>query len=117
MRFLKKIGLAILRGVGVVAQYAPYALAQIPPNTGIQAFDLSLGIGNIIIEIEAAIGAISAPDAKSGEQKLAAATPLVAQVILRSALMAGSKFDRELFMQGCRKITSGFADVVNSRED
>jgi len=54
----------------------------------------------------------------NGEQKLAAATPLVAQVVLQSLGAAGHKVEQpELFRQGCAEIASGRVKVMQSLHD
>ena len=51
----------------------------------------------------------------TGAMKLAAATPLVAQIIQTSELVAGHKIANEaLFIQGSQKVTSGVADILNA---
>lgn len=50
-----------------------------------------------------------------GADKLKAAAPAMAQVILRSSAMAGKQIqDPELFQRGVTKIADGWADVLNS---
>ena len=117
MSFLKKLGLAILKGVGIAVGYVPFITAQIPVGTGIKVFDTILGVAKLVVDAEVMIGAISDPSAKTGQQKLAAATPLVAQLIHQSELIAGHDIgDENLFLDGCKDIASGVAKVLNSRK-
>ena len=56
--------------------------------------------------------------ALSGQDKLKAATPAMAQLILKSDLMVGQKIKNPvLFEKGVASITSGFADVLNSLDE
>jgi hypothetical protein len=53
-----------------------------------------------------------------GPDKLKAASPLVAQIIHQSEMLAGKKIDdKVLFAAGVEKITSGMADILNSVKD
>ena len=68
-------------------------------------------IGSIIAQVEAMGQALSLP----GTQKLTAAAPLVAQVVLNSELLIGRKItDEALFTKATQEIASGMADLLNS---
>lgn len=117
MSFLKKLGLAIVKGVGVVSGLWPYIAPQIPQGSGIRVFDSILAVGDIVVKTEAIFAAVSSPEAKTGAEKLTAATPLVAQVIRQSELIAGKEIvNEDLFLEGCKDITSGVAKALNSRK-
>ena len=112
MSFLKKLGQVIAKGISVVAEYGPLALRFVPGAGPIVAAVTSelTQIAQIIVLIEAAF---QAPG--SGPDKLKAATPLVAQAILNSSLVAGHEIhDQALFLQGSSKIADGTVDVLNS---
>jgi hypothetical protein len=67
-------------------------------------------IGQVVVQTEAILQGDG-----NGAQKLAAATPLVANIVQTSELVSGHKIVNEaLFIAGCQKITSGVADVLNS---
>lgn len=69
---------------------------------------------DVVIAIEA-VGQVAGLD---GPAKMRAAAPLIAQVVLKSDFMAGKKIaDATLFQQGCQRIGSGFADVLNSLKE
>lgn len=54
----------------------------------------------------------------TGADKLTAATPAMAQVILSSDAMIGRKIkDPEKFKAGVAQITAGWADILNSLDD
>jgi hypothetical protein len=113
MTFLAKLGqflakaVAIAAGVGPLV--APYlgAKGQAIEQTAVN--DLT-SIGQVVVQAEALIQAQG-----NGATKLAAATPLIQQIVQTSELVSGHKITNEtLFTQGCSKITSGVADVLNS---
>ena len=119
MSFLKKFG-QIAGEVGKVALsvagVAPYVQAALPGQSEkIQIVSADLAqIATIAQEVEVIGQALSLP----GTQKLQAATPLVAQVILQSSLLANHKISNPaLFAQGSQKIADGMADVLNSLKD
>lgn len=100
---------------GIVTGVGPIFAASIPKAAGtitIVTSDLQQ-IAGVIQTIEAAAAAATAPI--PGAEKLQMATPLVAQAILQSSLLAGHKIaNPTLYNQGAEKIASGMADVLNS---
>lgn len=111
--FLSKLGkvlaevLVVAAGVGPVI--APFLGSKVSATAGTVVNDLT-SIGQVVVSAETLI---QTPG--SGTTKLAAATPLVSQIVMTSELVAGKKIANEaLFIQGCSKITSGTADVLNS---
>jgi len=71
-------------------------------------------IAGVIQQVELFGQALALP----GPQKLTAATPAVAQIVLQSAFMVGHKIaDPVLFQRGCMKMADGMADVLNSLKD
>ncbi|HKQ52090.1 MAG TPA: hypothetical protein VJT74_06965 [Pyrinomonadaceae bacterium] len=114
MKFLSKLGQAILKGIAIVSGIAPM-ISQIPGVSGaVQTISQDLAqIAQIIAQVEV----IGQKLGHGGPDKLAAAAPLVEQVILQSALLANRKIDKnraDLFTQGSKKIADGMADVLNS---
>ncbi len=114
--FLKKFGQVALKVTEAVAGLAPIAQAIYPKAAGeIQVVSQDLKqVADIIMQVEAVGQALQLP----GQQKLVASAPLVAQVILRSSLLANHKIENPtLFQQGAQKIADGMADILNSLED
>ena len=115
MSFLKKFGMLILKATSIVTGMGPL-FASNPSQAALVATastDLHV-ISGIILSVEAMGQALEL----KGADKLTAATPLVAQVILKSSILAGHKIkDDALFLAGSKKIADGMADVLNSLED
>lgn len=113
MNLLAKIGSIILKVTEIVAGFAPVAEAAFPSEASkvqVVSQDLSQ-IASIITQIEAAGQALQL----AGAQKLTAAAPLVAQVILQSSVLVNHTIaSSDLFKQGSQKIADGMADVLNS---
>jgi hypothetical protein len=101
------VGLSIATGVGPLLQ--PYLGSKASTVVGTTVNDLT-AIGQVVTTAEALI---QTPG--SGPTKLAAAAPLVAQIIQTSELVAGHKITNEiLFTKACQEITSAVADLLNS---
>lgn len=118
MNFLKKFGQLVANIAGVVAGIGPIFAAAIPGKAG-QAIQTGINdfeqVAGVVQTVETVFTTINGPDAKTGPEKLLAATPLVAQVILQSSALAGKKIaDPTLFQSGCAKVAGGFADILNS---
>jgi hypothetical protein len=116
MSFLKKIGSIILKASQIVGGYGPLVSATVPGSGKvIETLSADLAqIQNIIISMEAAGQALGI----AGADKLKAASPLVAQVILQSALLANREIaDQALFMKGVTEVGGGVADILNSLKD
>lgn len=113
MKWLKKVGALILKGTEFVTGFAPIAAMTFPGASGVintVSTDLA-EIADIILKVETMGQALNQP----GADKLKAATPLVAQIILQSAVLANHQIaDPALFQAGAQKIADGMADVLNS---
>lgn len=116
MTFLKKFGqvvaqiLGLVTGIGPLLGNAYPAAASAISTTG----DTLNRILGVVMSVEATGAALSLP----GPQKLAAAAPQVAQVILASAFLAQHEIaDPEKFKSAVATITSGVADLLNSLKD
>lgn len=113
MTWLKKIGQVLAAGIAVATGLGP-VLAQFfgakgQTDASNVVNDLTQ-IGQVVISAEALI---QTPG--SGATKLQAATPLVANVVKTSELLAGKEIANEtLFIQGCTEITAAVADILNS---
>lgn len=116
MTFLSKLGkvlATIVNIAGMAAGIGPilqgFLGSKVGAVVGTAVNDLT-AIGQTVLSAETII---QAPG--SGAAKLSAATPLVAQIIQTSELVAGHKIANEaLFIQGSQKITSGVADILNA---
>jgi hypothetical protein len=119
MTFLSKLGkvlatvvniLSVAAGIGpIIGPYLGSAGAKVAGAVSTAVNDLT-SIGQVVLQAEALIQGTG-----TGATKLAAASPLVAQIIKTSELVSGHKIaDEALFMAGCTKITSGMADVLNA---
>lgn len=120
MTFLSKLGkvlATIVNIAGIAAGIGPIlggflgskVSGAVSTVTGKIVNDLT-AVGQTVLMAETMIQGTG-----TGAMKLAAATPLVAQIIQTSELVAGHKIANEaLFIQGSQKITSGVADILNS---
>jgi len=113
MKFLTRLGKVLLQATQIVTGIAPFIPATQQGTYQIISRDLEQ-ISAIIAQVELFGQALGLP----GSQKLTAATPAIAQIILQSSILANHKIsDEVLFKQGCQKIADGMADVMNSLED
>lgn len=116
MKFLTKLGNVLLQVTQVVTGFAPLAKVALPgyaDKVDVVSQDLA-ELSQIIVNVEAVGQALSL----AGPQKLQAAAPLIAQVLIRSSIVANHKVaNPALFQQGATKIADGLADVLNSLED
>ena len=114
MRFLKKVGSLIVAGSRLILGISTQVQRVLPDGRIETVTDKLLEIQDVIIKAEVFGQTLSL----IGADKLKAAGPAVAQVILGSALMADRKISRpELFSSGASKIADGMADVLNSLKD
>lgn len=123
MTFLSKIGKA-MQIVGKVVQvllgFGPGITSLTPTDKDdkvwAQIVDPLTQVAHIVVQVEAMAQALDTP--LMGPDKLKMATPMVAQIILSSAIVAKHEIaNPELFKQGCASIASGMADVLNSFKD
>lgn len=116
MKLLSKIGKVALQVTSAIIGFGPLAHTVVPQHGGTvtSVIDTVTQIRAIIVQAEIMGQALGLP----GEQKLRAAAPAVAQIILMSDVLAGRKIDDPaLFHAGVTKITDGMADILNSLED
>lgn len=114
MSFLKKLGqilakvFEIVSGVGPVL--TPFLGSGAAAQTAETAVNDLTAIGQVVVQVETAI---QTPG--SGSVKLAAAIPLVANIVKTSELVSGHQIANEsLFIQGCTELAQGVVDVLNS---
>lgn len=116
MTFLSKFGSLVSKFISVLTGFGPLISAQVPGSGGVISTvskDLAQ-VADIIAQVEA-IGQVAG---LKGPDKLKAAAPLVAQVILKSSIMAGHEIhDKVLFQSASTKIADGMADLLNSLKD
>lgn len=116
MTFLAKLGKYLAMGVAVLSGLgpliSPFFGANAQKAAGVEGTvvnDLT-AVGQVVVTTEAVI---QTPG--SGAAKLAAAAPLVANIVKTSELVSGHSIQNEsLFIQGCTNITQGVAQVLNS---
>ena len=114
MTFLKKFGGLIVKGLQIVSGLQSSGL--FPTQAGaLQVVSKDLAsIAEIITQVEVMGQVLGSP----GADKLRAATPLVAQIVLQSSILARHEIaNPELFRAGCQQIAAGMADVLNSLKD
>ena len=110
MTLLSRIGSVLLTATKIVTGLAPFIPASQQGTYQVISQDLEQ-ISSIIIQAELFGQALGL----KGVDKLTAASPAVAQIILRSSILANHKIANEqLFQAGCKKIADGMADVMNS---
>lgn len=112
MSLLKKIGTIILKGTQVLLNIAPLVQAVMPGSAGvINEFNQ---IAAIIVQVEVMGQALGI----AGPDKLKAAAPAVAQIILQSSVMVHREIaDPVKFNAACATIAGGMADLLNSLKD
>jgi hypothetical protein len=112
LTFLKKAGQVIAGMAGILPLFQP-AAAMNPKIAGmLSTTEAELTkIGNVILQTEAFGNTLSL----KGPDKLKAAAPQVAQLVMASSLIAGKKIaNQALFHLGSTKIGDGMADILNS---
>lgn len=118
MTFLKKLG-QILKIVGSVSGFLPLIEPALPASA-------QKAVGNVNDKLQQALGvivtteqaAVASGAGLTGSQKLAAATPFVAQLIQQTDLLIGKKpKDEAKFAAATTQLTSALADILNSFGD
>jgi hypothetical protein len=116
MTFLSRLGSFLARGIAILTGLEPLIAplfgshAQQAANVTTSVVNDLTSVGQVVVSAEAVF---QTPG--SGAQKLAAAAPLVTNIVRTSQLVSGHKIANEsLFIQGCTNITNGVAQVLNS---
>jgi hypothetical protein len=116
MNFLKKLGTYIVKGLQIAEPFLPMLSGVIPQRAATVVKEVSddlTKVAGIIQAVEVMGQAVTSP--LPGAEKLLAATPLVAQIVLQSDMLVGHEIhDSALFTAGCKKLADGMADVLNS---
>lgn len=114
MKFLTKLGQVALKFVVGIDTFAPMVKGFTPDHIDRvidRVGDYSTQAAGVIMQAEIMGQALQL----AGPDKLRAAAPAMAQVILQSDAMIGRKIKNPaLFEQGVLKITDGWADLLNS---
>jgi hypothetical protein len=116
MKLLSKIGQIVLKTTQLLLGFGPLINSTFPDASGkvVAVVDKLTEISDVIIKVEVFGQALNL----QGSDKLKAAGPMVAQIILSSAILADKKIaDPVLFARGCTNIAGGMADVLNSLKD
>lgn len=117
MAFLKRLGQIALKVVIGIDTFGPIVKGFTPDRVDAvidRVGDYTRQSAEVIAHAEIMGQALQL----AGSQKLKAAAPAMAQVILRSDAMIGQKIhDASLFERGVLKITDGWADVLNSLDE
>lgn len=117
MKFLTKLGQIAAKFVIGIDTFAPMVKGFTPDHIDRvidRVGDYSTQAARVITQAEIMGQALQL----AGKDKLTAAAPAMAQVILQSDAMIGKKIKQpELFEAGVLKITSGWADVLNSLDE
>jgi hypothetical protein len=114
MKFLTKLAQYFAKGLQILQVFEPIAQVALPGAAGAVVQVVSQDVTQIA---EAVIDAEQVGEALQlkGTDKLKVAAPKVADIILRSAMLANHKIaNPDLFNQGAAKVADGMADIVNS---
>jgi|SRR6185369_10029992 len=116
MTFLKKLGTVLANLAGIAAGIGPIIVPFLGSGKAAQIAGTAVNdltaIGSTVVQIETAFTAI--PGA-TGAQKLAAAIPLVGNIIKTSELVAGKKVaNEELFTKAIQEYAQATVDLLNS---
>lgn len=113
MTFLARLGSFLAKGIAILTGLTPL----IEPYIGAKASDTVTkvtndltSVGQVVVQAEALLQGTG-----TGAAKLAAAAPLVANIVKTSELVSGHQIANEsLFIQGCTDLTSAVAEILNS---
>jgi hypothetical protein len=112
MSFLKKLGSVFLKITQVLVGFQQSGLipASAAGAVAVGIRDLE-AISAAIVQAEVMGQVLGLP----GADKLKAVTPMVAQIVIQSSIVANHKIENTaLFEAGCAQIAAGMADVMNS---
>jgi len=114
--FLKKLGSIVLKVTSLAVGFEPLIRASVPDENGKVklVFDKLEQIRDVVIQTEVFGQVLNLP----GVDKLKAAGPMVANLILQSSILVDRKIDNpELFQKGSTQVAAGMADILNSLKD
>jgi hypothetical protein len=116
LTFLSKLGKYLAEGVAIATGVMPL----VTPLFGSKAPGVTSSVGTAVNDLTAIGGVVVQAEALlqgqgTGPQKLAAAAPLVANIVKTSELVSGHQITNEtLFIQGCTDLTNAVAEILNS---
>jgi len=113
MKFLTKLAQIFAKGMQIFGLFAPVVQQAFPGTSQtVQTVSQDLAqVATVIVDVEQMAVALGL----KGPDKLKAAAPLVADIVLKSTLLVNHKIaNPALFTQGATKIADGMADVLNS---
>jgi hypothetical protein len=113
--FLENVGKMILQGLNLIPQVTQ--VVESSAGTPVPLLDKLSQISSVVQTAEVMIGGVMGPG--SGEQKAAAAAPLIMQIVMSSELVAGRKIDpskQTAFAAACKSLGSDVADILNCLE-
>lgn len=116
--WFKKITEVALKGLALATGVMPLIQGFAPSKASEMAHlsDDLTKIAGMVTTVELIGASITSP--LPGAEKLKAASPLVAQVILQAEFMVGKHIkDEARFKQGVASLSSGMADVLSSISD
>lgn len=113
MKFLSKLAELFAKGLQILGVFQPIVSAVVPGLAApiqVVSKDLTEAF-QVIVDTEEVGAALQL----KGPDKLKAAAPRIADIILQSAALANHKVaNPDLFNQGTTKVADGLADIVNS---
>lgn len=117
MHWLKLIGIGIIKGAQIFTGFGPAIKAGLS-DKGDAVYDRFTDTLNQAASIVVQVEAIGVALKLTGNQKLEAATPLIAQLILKSDLMVGKKIDNPaMFQEGVQNLVDAVVKILNSTND
>jgi hypothetical protein len=115
MTFLAKLGSFLARGIALLTGLTPLisplfgSRGQAAAGVATTVVNDLTAVGQVVVSAEALLGA------GTGPAKLAAAAPLIANIVKTSELVSGHQIANEaLFIQGCTDLTHAVAEILNS---
>lgn len=124
MTWLKRIGQILATGLQLITGFGPLFAKTYPStsNTIAAVTDDLTKVSNVIQSVEAMAASLG-DGSLSGVQKLQAAAPQVAQIVLQSELMFDSITGKEseianpeLFKKGCADLATAVVEILNSKK-
>lgn len=116
MSFLKKLGGVLLKVGQIVVGFGPMLGTAIPQIAGaIQVVSRDI---SAIVQVITNVEAIGQTLGIAGPDKLKAAAPLVAQIVLQSEILVGKTIANPvLFQQACTEYAQATVDLLNSLDE
>lgn len=117
MGFLKKLGGVLAKGIGYVTGFGPLVASSIPGDKDDAIIGKVTDSLNEVAGIVVTVQAVGETLGTDGPEKLKAATPLIANIVVRSALVAGRPIENQaLFLEGCTDLTNAVYKILESQK-